>query len=254
MARTPARVLELLEDVWPRACAAAARERAALEAHAAAAATPVQSIEPWDWRFLAEQVRAAKYDFDDAAVKPYFGLDAMVAAMFDVASSLFGLRFVRRTDVTGYHADVAVFEVRETVAGVDTLVGVFLQDNFSRPSKQGGAWMSELRTQAVVDGARRVPIVVNNNVRRTARAHPRPAQTRITAPCPHLHTRPQNFNRPEAGKPTLLSFDDAVTLFHECAWDVGAQSIPLQRRARRRVRPPPPSPSRSRPRPARASF
>ena len=112
-------------------------------------------------------------------------LDAMTGAIFDVANKLFGLRFVRVPAPAGltYHADVAVYEVRETVGGVDELVGLFCADNFARPNKQGGAWMSELRT-ASRDGALVLPVVYNNN----------------------------NFNR---GEPTLLSFDDAVTLFHE---------------------------------------
>ena len=191
MAREPARVASLLEDVWPRARASAERENAALAAFAAehSLLPPSVEIEAWDRRFIAEKLRAERYDFNDEDVKPYMSLTAMTAALFDVAGELFGLRFVHAAVEPRlvYHPDVVVYEVRETIEGVDTLVGIFCADNFARPAKIGGAWMSELRTQSA-DGPNRVlPIIYNNN----------------------------NFARGAEGGPTLLSFDDAVTLFHE---------------------------------------
>ena len=178
MAKSPDRVSELLLNVWPRARAAAEAERASLESFSG-----LSPIEPWDWRFYAERLRAEQYSFDDAVLKPYMSLPAMQRAVFDVANKLFGLRFIRRADIAGYHADCEVYEVRETIDGVDELVGIFIADNFARPNKQGGAWMSELRT-ASRDGERVLPVICNNN----------------------------NFSR---GDPTLLTFDDATTLFHE---------------------------------------
>lgn len=178
MAKSPDRVSELLLNVWPRARAAAEAERASLEAFSG-----LSPIEPWDWRLYAERLRAEQFAFDDAALKPFMSLPAMQRAVFDVANKLFGLRFVRRADVAAYHADCEVYEVRETVDGADELVGIFIADNFARPNKQGGAWMSELRT-ASRDGERTLPIICNNN----------------------------NFSR---GDPALLTFDDATTLFHE---------------------------------------
>jgi peptidyl-dipeptidase Dcp len=139
-----------------------------------------EPIAKWDWRYYAEKVRQAKYDLDEAAVKPYFVLDNIARAAFDTAERLFGLRFVERTDCPVYHPDVRVYTV-ENPAG--KAIGLFLHDNFARPGKHSGAWMSEYREQETMDGEV-LPIVVNNN----------------------------NFSK---GTPTLLSFDDARTLFHE---------------------------------------
>jgi hypothetical protein len=186
MARRPANVTDLLEQVWAPACARAATEREALEALALSRDAPSR-IEAWDWRYYAEKVRKVRYDFDEAQVKPYFPLDRMTAAAFDCAARLFGLKFVEQPQVKAYHPDVKVYEVR----GADgALVGVFLHDNFARPAKRSGAWMGSYRDQSRIGGAGSeavVPIVVNNN----------------------------NFAKAALGEPTLLSFDDARTLFHE---------------------------------------
>jgi len=179
MAKTPEAAEHLLEQVWTPAKHRAAAERAEL---AAAAHTDGlnEPIAPWDWRYYAEKVRAAKYDLDESAVKPYFVLDNMVAALFDTAGRLFGLSFSPRADCPVYHPDVRAYEVRDP-SGKE--VGLFLHDNFARPGKRSGAWMSSYRDQESLDGEV-LPIVVNNN----------------------------NFSK---GDPTLLSFDDARTLFHE---------------------------------------
>ncbi len=179
MAKTPEAAEHLLEQVWSPAKHKAAAERAELAA-AAHADGLNEPIAPWDWRYYAEKVRARKYDFDEAAVKPYFVLDNMVAAMFDAAGRLFGVSFAPRADLPVYHPDVSAYEVRGE--GGKT-VGLFLHDNFARTGKRSGAWMSSYRDQENLDGPV-LPIVVNNN----------------------------NFSK---GDPTLLSFDDAKTLFHE---------------------------------------
>jgi peptidyl-dipeptidase Dcp len=182
MAGTPGAVARLLEQVWEPAKARAADERQAL--HAMALAHGAQhTIEPWDWRYYAEKVRNARYQMDDAALKPYFSLARMLAAAFDTAQRLFGLRFIERPDIRAYHPDVAVFEVR---GRDDRTIGVFLSDNYARPNKRGGAWMSAYRWQSRADGEM-LPIIVNNN----------------------------NFAKGPAGEPTLLSADDLRTLFHE---------------------------------------
>src|SRR5205085_11738075 len=137
-------------------------------------------IAPWDWRYYADKVREQKYEIDETAVKPYFVLDNIVAAAFDSARRLFGLRFIERRDCPVYHPDVRAYEVRDAA---DRPIGLFLHDNFARPGKHSGAWMSSYREQQSLDGEVR-PIVVNNN----------------------------NFSK---GDPTLLSFDDARTLFHK---------------------------------------
>ncbi|MFT7724108.1 MAG: M3 family metallopeptidase [Roseateles sp.] len=181
MARHQGAVMDLLERVWRPALAAQAREREAVRG-AMAAAGATHALEPWDWRFYAEQARRARFELDEAEVKPYFPLDRMVAAMFDCASRLFGLRFETRPDIAGYHADVRAWEV----FGADgACCGLFLQDNFARPTKRSGAWMNPLRNQSRALGA--TPVILNNN----------------------------NFARGAAGEPTLLSFDDVRTLFHE---------------------------------------
>jgi len=182
MAGTPEAVAALLEQVWEPAKARAAVERDTLGAMARAQGE-THPIEPWDWRYYAEKARKARYGFDDAALKPYLTLERMLAAAFDTAHRLFGIRFVERPEVRTYHPDVRTFEVRDRD---DRQVGVFLSDNFARPTKRGGAWMSLYRLQSRVDGET-LPIVVNNN----------------------------NFAKAPAGQPTLLSADDVRTLFHE---------------------------------------
>jgi peptidyl-dipeptidase Dcp len=182
MAGTPAAVAKLLTQVWEPAKARAAVERDALRAMALAQGA-THAIEPWDWRYYAEKVRKARYGFDDALLKPYFPLERMLAAAFDTAHRLFGLAFVERHDIRVYHPDVRVFEVR----GRDGRpIGIFLSDNFARPTKRGGAWMSAYRWQSRTDGET-LPVIVNNN----------------------------NFAKGPPGEPTLLSADDVRTLFHE---------------------------------------
>ena len=186
MAQTQDAVHRLLAQVWAPAKARAAKEREALEGvRLSRGEAGGHALEAWDWRFLAEKVRQARYELDEAQLKPYFPLERMVEAVFDCAGRLFGLRFVLQPEVRAYHPDVKVYEVR---SADDKRVGVFLHDNFARPTKRSGAWMSSFRDQSrngVPDGV--LPIVVNNN----------------------------NFAKGAPGEPTLLSFDDARTLFHE---------------------------------------
>ena len=192
MAGTRGAVHALLMQVWAPAKGRAEQERAALQAMAVRHGETAP-IEAWDWRYQAERVRRERYGLDEAQLKPYFSLERMTEAAFDCAGRLFGLRFVPRPDLPAYHPDVDVYEVRRGTAqgasgaGSDEVIGIFLHDNFARPSKRSGAWMSAYRKQAY-DGAERVlPIIVNNN----------------------------NFAKAAAGAPTLLSADDARTLFHE---------------------------------------
>lgn len=181
MAGTPGAVMQLLQRVWEPAKARARQEHAALQEQAAALGQPAD-IEPWDWRYYAEKVRQVRYDVDDAHVKPYFPLERVTEAAFDCAQRLFGVQFVARPDLGAYHPDVRVYEVRRG----ERTVAVFLHDNFARPTKRSGAWMSAYRWQSRLDGEV-VPVVVNNN----------------------------NFAKAPAGEPTLLSLDDVRTLFHE---------------------------------------
>ncbi|WP_343641249.1 M3 family metallopeptidase [Roseateles sp.] len=182
MAGRQSAVQGLLDRVWEPAKAAAARERAMLDEVRAQLGHDL-TIEDWDWRWYAEKVRQQRFQLDEAEVKPYFPLDAMVQAMFDCAERLYGLRFVARPQVAGYHPDVKVHEVQRADG---TVRGVFIQDNFARPTKRSGAWMNALRWQAR-NGIDALPIILNNN----------------------------NFAKGAPGEPTLLSFDDVRTLFHE---------------------------------------
>ena len=192
MAQSPGKVMELLDNVWPRARASAERERAALEAFAEGTGVALEGgLQPWDWRFLAERERGAKFAFDEAALKPYLSLENVTGALFDVAGRLFGLRFVR-TALQGYHPDVVVYEVRQGGAGEGAgegeLLGFFCADNFARPNKEGGAWMSELRTACMGKERRVLPIIVS------AAALQSPARTRtsqhaqLLPPPPHTRT------------------------------------------------------------------
>jgi len=185
MARSQAAVTSLLEQVWRPARARAEEERAALAALALSRGES-GAIEPWDWRFYAEKVRHVRFHLDEAALKPYFPLERMVAAAFDCAARLFGISFVARDDIVVYHPDVRVYEVH----GAAGPIGLFLHDNFARPTKRSGAWMSSYRSQSRNGGDEVepvLPIIVNNN----------------------------NFAKGAPGAPTLLSVDDARTLFHE---------------------------------------
>ena len=188
MAQTPQAVQDLLDKVWAPAKKLAEKEAQALLGMAASLGHTVQSIAPWDWRYYAEKVRVARYALDDAQVKPYFSLERMTQAMFDVAGKLFGIEFRLNTGYTAYVSDVECYDVVRIADG--QAVGVFIADNFARPTKKGGAWMSDYRSQrgGTAAGASAVlPIIVNNN----------------------------NFAKAPAGQPTLLSADDVRTLFHE---------------------------------------
>src|SRR3984957_15911873 len=182
MAKTPEAVRALLERVWAPARARAMADRDALQELAQAGGGNF-ALAPWDWRFYAEKLRKARFDVDQAEIAPYLSLDNMIAAAFDTAGRLFGLTFHEKHDVPVWHPDVRVWEVRG--AG-GRQVGLFFGDYFARSSKRGGAWMTTLRVQEKLSGDIR-PLVVNV----------------------------MNFAKAGGGAPTLLSFDDARTLFHE---------------------------------------
>ncbi|KAJ3010511.1 UNVERIFIED_CONTAM: hypothetical protein HDU68_002101 [Siphonaria sp. JEL0065] len=190
MAKTPKAVTELLERVWVPAKVAANRERDLLVEYAKSVGEG-KTIRSSDWRYYSEKVRAAKFDVDENLLKPYFGLDRIVDALFDVAFQLYGLTFVHRPDLKTYHEDVLVYEVHEELDGQDVIRAIFLHDKFARSFKSDGAWMSVFRTQnRNIDdfGTNVIPIVIN---------------------CTNF-TKPSND-----GEHTFLSFDDCVTLFHE---------------------------------------
>jgi peptidyl-dipeptidase Dcp len=181
MAKTPSAVTGLLDAVWEPARRRVGQERDALQEMVAREGGNFR-LAPWDWRYYAEKLRKARYDLDESEIKPYLPLENIIEAAFYTANRLFGLSFTPRNDVPVYHPDVRVWEV----SADGRHIGVFFGDYFARPSKRSGAWMTSLRDQEKLDGEVR-PLVLNV----------------------------MNFNKGADGEPTLLSFDDARTLFHE---------------------------------------
>lgn len=187
MAKTPEKAMDLMMRVWPAAVARVHEEVADMQTiadeEAAAGKGPKITIAPWDYRFYAEKVRKAKYDLDQNAIKPYFQLDKMVAAMFDAAGKLYGLKFTENTGkVPVFNPDVRTFEVTRN----GTVVGLFYLDTWARSGKRSGAWMTTYKSQNHLNKSEYV-LASNNN----------------------------NFAKGSAGAPTLISVDDATTLFHE---------------------------------------
>jgi peptidyl-dipeptidase Dcp len=182
MAKTPAAALGLLHAVWEPA-----REKAMRDAEAMQAMIQSEggnfTLAPWDWRYYAERRRKAEFDFDEGALKPYLQLEKMIEAAFDTAHRLFGLSFTARPDIPLYHPDARAWEVTDSDG---RHIGLFIGDYFARASKRSGAWMSAFRAQEKLAGDIR-PIISNV----------------------------ASFAKAGGGAPTLLSFDDARTLFHE---------------------------------------
>jgi peptidyl-dipeptidase Dcp len=182
MAKTPEAVRGLLERVWKPARARALADRDEMQGLIAEEGGNF-SLAAWDWRYYSEKLRQRKANFDDGAIKPYLALEGMIAAAFDCASRLFGITFSERTDIPAWHPDVRVWEVKDRSGAHKAL---FYGDYFARPSKRSGAWMTSLRDQQKLDGEV-APLVINV--------------------C--------NFAKGADGQPSLLSPDDARTLFHE---------------------------------------
>lgn len=183
MAKNAANVDKLLKQLWTPAL-----KRARIEA------TDLQSIitregqnftlEPWDWKYYAEKLRKEKFDLDDEALKPYFALENVKKGIFTVAEKLYGITFIERKDIPVYHPDAIVYEVKEANG---THIGILFMDFHPRESKRGGAWMNSYRKQYVENVKKITPI--------------------ITTVC--------NFSKPTATQPSLLTFDETSTLFHE---------------------------------------
>lgn len=180
MAKTPAAAMDLLMGVYTPALVRANEELADIQA--LAAKDGITDVQPWDWRYYAEQVRSQRFALDEAQVKQYMPLDGIVEAMFETTQKLFGLTAHERTDIPVYADGVRVFEIREADG---RKVGLFYADWFARPTKRPGAWMNSIRVPNGLLGE--TPIVVNN----------------------------QNITPPAAGERALISLDEAQTLFHE---------------------------------------
>ncbi len=184
MAKDPAKAMDLMMRVWTPAVARVKEEVADQQALANKLGHKV-TIEPWDYRYYQEKVRKQKYDLSQDEIKPYFALDNLVDGMFWSAGQLYGLGFKENTGtVPVFHPDVRTFEVTDQASG--KVVGLFYLDNFAREGKRSGAWMTTYRSRAGLLGDD-IVLASNNN----------------------------NFTKGEAGKPVLISLDDAETLFHE---------------------------------------
>lgn len=182
MAGTPAAVNQMLASMAPAIVAKTNAEAAELQAWLDQA-EPGTKLAPWDWAYVAEQVRKQRYAFDEAEVKQYFELESVLQnGLFFMAKQLYGITLRERKDLPVYHPDVRAFEVFD---GDGSTIGLFYADYYARPSKRGGAWMSEFVDQSVL--LEQKPVVVNV----------------------------MNIGKPGQGQPTLVSFDEVTTLFHE---------------------------------------
>jgi peptidyl-dipeptidase Dcp len=183
MAKTPQAVYDFLGKLWTPALARAKAEAADMQAMIRAEGHDFK-LEPWDWWYYAEKVKKAKYDLDDTALRPYFQLESVRDGAFMVAGKLYGITFTERTDIPKYHEDVRVFEVKDADG---SHLAVLYVDYYPRASKQGGAWMNNVREQSIRDGKDIRPIILNNG----------------------------NFSKPTADQPALISYEEVLTLFHE---------------------------------------
>lgn len=182
MVNTPEGVYDLLMQLWRPALARAKTEVADMQAVVDAEGHDFK-VAAWDWWMYAEKVRKAKYDLDEASLKPYLSLDNVLKGVFDTSNKLWGLTFVELHDIDTYHPDARVWEVKDKDG---SHLGIFIGDYFTRSNKRGGAWMSSFKGQSNLD-LRERPVVVNV--------------------C--------NFPAPVGDAPSLLSFENVTTLFHE---------------------------------------
>jgi peptidyl-dipeptidase Dcp len=186
-AGTPAAVNDMLGKLAPAALAKAKKDasdlQSIIDAQARKARTMPFKLEPWDWAFYAEQLRKARYDFDDAQVKPYFEINRVLKdGVFYAANQLYGITFKERHDLPVYHDDVRVFDV---IDADGSPLGIFIGDYYKRDNKQGGAWMNTYVSQS--DLLDQKPVASNN----------------------------LNIPKPAPGEPTLLTFEEVTTMFHE---------------------------------------
>ncbi len=183
MAKTPDKVYGLIESLMDAGLVVAKQEVKDLQALIDKEGENFK-LEPWDWWYYAEKLKKEKYAFDDETLRPYFVLENVQKGLFTVANKLYGLQLTERTDLPVYHPDVKVYEVKEADGSV---IGILYMDFFPRESKRGGAWMTSFRKQYKKDGGNVIPVI----------------QTVF------------NFTKPTGDKPSLLSFDEASTMFHE---------------------------------------
>ncbi|MDD4148560.1 MAG: M3 family metallopeptidase [Bacteroidales bacterium] len=183
MAKNPEAVYALLDQLWTPALAVAKQE-AGMYRQMMKQDGINDDLQAYDWRYYTERVRKDKYDMDEEMLKPYFELTKVKEGVFNVSGKLFGLNFTKTDELPIYHPDVEAYEVTDENG---EHIAVLYMDYFPRATKSGGAWMSDFRAQYVYDGKNVSPIITIN--------------------C--------NFSKPTASQPSLLTFDEAQTLFHE---------------------------------------
>ncbi len=183
MAKNPKNVFDLMYKVWEPAIKVAKQEAADIQKMIDAEGGNFK-LEPWDWWYYSEKIRKEKYDLDEEALRPYFKLENVREGMFLLANKLYGITFTELKDVPVYHKDALVFEVKDADG---SHIGIYYADYFPRESKRGGAWMTSFTKQSRIKGKDVKPIIMN-----------------VT-----------NFSKPVGDKPSLLSFEEVQTMFHE---------------------------------------
>lgn len=183
MAKTPDNVYKFLNDLWTPAIKRAKMEIADMQKIIDKEGGNFK-LAAWDWWYYAEKVKKEKYDLDESMLRPYFKMENVRAGAFNVASKLYGIKFIKRNDIPVYDPDVEVFEVQESNG---KHIGIFYSDYYPRDGKRSGAWSSGFRSQQNIDGKFVTPLVYNVG----------------------------NFSKPTADKPALMSIDEVNTLFHE---------------------------------------
>jgi len=184
MAKTPANVYKLLNQVWTPAIKRAKEEAKDMQTMINKEGGKFK-LESWDWWYYSEKVRKEKYDLDEEQIRPYFELNNVRDGVFAVANKLYGLTFTRLNNMPVFHPECEVYEVKD---GDGSEIGVLYMDFFPRASKKGGAWMTVYREQYITKDGKNIRPVVS-----------------ITG----------NFSKPAGDKPALLSYDDVETLYHE---------------------------------------
>jgi peptidyl-dipeptidase Dcp len=183
MADTTSKVESFLEELHTSSYPAAKRDIAAVTEFAAGSGHQ-ENLDRWDWAYYSEKLQKALFDIDDEVLKPYFKLENTEKAIFDLATTLYGIRFIRNTEIPVYHKEVKTWEVQDPDG---SFLAILYADYFPRPGKNGGAWMTSFREQRIENGNEIRPLIS------------------IVA----------NFTRPTDTRPSLLSFNEVTTFLHE---------------------------------------
>ena len=184
MVKKPADVNAFLKELLDPSLPAARTEVETIYKYAVSCGFDGESLMPWDFSYWTEKYKSANYDLEDSELKPYFQLENCIDAVFGLATRLYGLQFVPRPDLPGYHPDVKVYDVKDEDG---KHLALFYADFFPRASKRGGAWMTEYRGQSIRDGVEKRPFV-----------------SIVT-----------NFSKPTGDDPSLLTHDELTTFLHE---------------------------------------